>query len=92
MGNRFSSLKCKEVVNVCDGCRMGYVCDVEVDCRCGQIVAIVVPGKGKGFGLLGCREDFVIPWKCIRQIGDDIILVEGDTDKFRLPRGGKELF
>ena len=29
MGNRFSSLKCKEVVNVCDGCRLGYVGDVE---------------------------------------------------------------
>ena len=31
MGNRFSSLKCKEVVNVCDGCRLGFVSDVEVD-------------------------------------------------------------
>ena len=92
MGNRFSNLKCKEVVNVCDGCRLGYVCDVEVDCRCGQICAIIVPGKGRCFGLLGHGEDFVIPWKCIRQIGDDIIRIEGDTDKFRLPHSGKELF
>ena len=92
MGNRFSNLKCKEVVNICDGCRLGYVCDVEVDCRCGQICAIIVPGKGRCFGLLGHQEDFVIPWKCIRQIGDDIILIEGDLDKFRLPRTGKDLF
>ena len=83
MGNRFSNLKCKEVVNVCDGCRLGYVCDVEVDCRCGQICAIIVPGKGRCFGLLGHGEDFVIPWKCIRQIGDDIILIEGDTDLWK---------
>ena len=92
MGNRFSNLKCKEVVNVCDGCRMGYVCDVEVDCCSGRIAAIVVPGRGRCFGLLGCREDYVIPWQCIRQMGDDIILVEGDPDKFRIPRSGRELF
>ena len=92
MGNRFTSLKCKEVVKVCDGCRLGFVCDVEVDCRCGQILSIIVPGRGRCFGLLGRGEDFVIPWRCIRQIGDDIILIEGDLDKFRLPRARKDLF
>ena len=92
MGDRFTSLKCKEVVNVCDGCRLGFVCDVEVDCCNGQIVAIVVPGQSRCFGLLGRQEDFVIPWKCIRRIGDDIILVEGDLDNFRLPRPRKDFF
>ncbi len=92
MGDRFTSLKCKEVVNVCDGCRLGFVCDVEVDCRCGQIVALIVPGHSRCFGLLGRQEDFVIPWKCIRQIGDDIILIEGNLDNFRLPRPRKDFF
>ncbi len=92
MQNRFTNLKCKEVINVCDGCRLGFVSDVEVDCGCGQILAIVVPGKGRCFGLLGCREDFVIPWQCIRRIGDDIILVDGDLNKFRLPRSKREFF
>ncbi len=92
MSNRFSSLKCKEVVNVCDGCRLGYVCDVEVDCCNGHVVALIVPGHARLFGVLGRQEDFVIPWQCIRQIGDDIILIEGNLDKFRLPRVRKELF
>lgn len=92
MGNRFSNLKCKEVVNVCDGTRLGFVSDVEVDVKCGQILAIIVPGHGKCFGLLGRHDDFVIPWQCIRQIGDDIILVDGNLDKFRLPRTKRELF
>ncbi|MBQ3216928.1 MAG: YlmC/YmxH family sporulation protein [Oscillospiraceae bacterium] len=91
MCNRFTKLKCKEVINVCDGCRLGYVSDVEVDCGCGQILSIIVPGPCKYFGL-GRHEDFVIPWQCIRQIGDDIILVDGNLDKFRLPRSRKELF
>lgn len=92
MGNRFTTLKCKEVVNVCDGCRLGFVSDIDIDCRSGQVVAIVVPGRGKCFGLVGRHEDFVIPWKCITQIGDDIILIDGELDKFRLPRPRKQLF
>ena len=92
MGNRFSNLKCKEVVNVCDGCRLGFVSDVEVDICNGRIVAIVVPCKCKGFGFFGHRDDFVIPWQCIRRIGDDIILVDGDLDKFRLLRPKREFF
>lgn len=91
-GNRFSNLKCKEVVNICDGCRLGFVCDVEVDCKCGKILSIIVPGPGKCFGLIGRHEDFVIPWCNIRQIGDDIILVDGDLEKCRLPRGKREFF
>ena len=92
MGKRFSSLKCKEVVNICDGARMGFVTDVEVDIKNGRIVAIIVPGPCKFFGMIGRRDDFVIPWNCIRQIGDDIILIEVELEKIRLPRPKKEFF
>ena len=92
MGKRFSSLKCKEVVNICDGARLGFVTDVEVDIKNGRIVAIIVPGPCKFFGMIGRRDDFVIPWNCIRQIGDDIILIEVELEKIRLPRPQKELF
>ncbi len=92
MGKRFSSLKCKEVVNICDGARLGFVTDVEVDIKNGRIVAIIVPGPCKFFGMIGRRDDFVIPWNCIRQIGDDIILIEVELEKIRLPRPKKELF
>lgn len=91
MGNRFSSLRCREVVNICDGCRLGFVSDVEIDLKCGRVVAIIVPGPCKFFGVLGRHDDFVIPWGCIRQIGDDIILVDAELDKIRLPRK-KEFF
>ena len=92
MGKRFSSQKCKEVVNICDGARLGFVTDVEVDIKNGRIVAIIVPGPCKFFGMIGRRDDFVIPWNCIRQIGDDIILIEVELEKIRLPRPKKELF
>lgn len=92
MNNRFSSLKCKEVVCICDGARLGYVCDVEVDIKTGCVAAIVVPSPSKCFGLIGRHEDFVIPWCAIRQIGDDIILVDADLNKCRLPRAKRDFF
>lgn len=83
---RMSELRCREVINVCDGCRLGFVEDLELDCTGGNVVALVVPGRMKLFGLLGREDDFVIPWQCIRRLGFDIILVEVDREKVRCPR------
>jgi len=75
MGCCVRDLRDKEVINVCDGKRMGYVCDIEVDISCGKIRSIIVPGDSKGFGFMkGC--DIVIPWENIKCIGRDIILVD----------------
>ena len=86
MGMRVTDLSCKEVVCIRDGARLGYVSDVEVEVPDGQVCAIVVPGKGRLFGLLGRTEDFVIPWNAIRRVGDDIILVDCRISECRFPR------
>ena len=86
MGMRVTDLSCKEVICVCDGARLGYVSDVEVKLPDGEISAIVVPGRGKCFGLLGSGEDYVIPWNAIRRVGDDIILVDCKINECRCPR------
>lgn len=66
----------KEVINACDGRRLGYVADIEFDVCDGRITAIVVPLKG---GFLGCGgENIVIPWDKIQKIGVDIILVDAE--------------
>lgn len=83
---RIVDLRCKEVININDGTRLGYVNDVEVNIMTGVIVAIVIPGPAKFFGLFGHEDDFVIPWECIARIGDDIILVHGDYDNHRVRR------
>lgn len=43
MEDRFSSLRCREVINICDGCRLGCVSDVVIDLKCGRVAALVVP-------------------------------------------------
>lgn len=89
---RITDLRCKEVINICDGSRLGFVDDVEIDTLTGRVVAIVVPGAFKFFGLFGRCDDYVIPWNCIRRFGEDIILVEIDLEKVRCPRQKKSWF
>ena len=74
--NRTSDFKQKEVININDGRRMGFVCDVEIDLDSGRLEAIIIPGEGRIFGLFGRVNDYVIPWDRIKKIGEDIILVD----------------
>jgi len=66
----------KEVINVKDGKRLGYVKDVCADLDSGRITAIIVPGSKKAINIFSRQDDIVIEWENIRCIGDDIILVE----------------
>jgi YlmC/YmxH family sporulation protein len=79
--NRTSDFREKEVINVKDGRRLGFVCDVEINLQSGKIEAIVIPGDRRWFGLVGKDDEYVIPWDRIKKIGEDIILVELD-DRF----------
>ena len=67
MVDRFTLLRRKEVINICDGCRLGYVGDVEICIPEGSVKGIVVFGPCRFFGLFGRGEDFYIPWDCIQR-------------------------
>ncbi len=82
---RLTELHCKEVICISDGQRLGFVSDVLMEVPDGCITAIIVPCPGKLLGI-GRRDDFVIPWKCIKRIGPDIILVDTKPDDCRSPR------
>ncbi len=73
---RMSDLRRKEVINVCDGCRLGYVSDLDLRIPEGQVCALIVYGPGRFFGLFGRGEEFYIPCDCIQKIGSDIILID----------------
>ncbi len=74
--NRTSDFKQKEVINMSDGRRLGFVYDVEVNLDDGRIEAIIIPGGGRLFGILGKDNEFIIPWENVKKIGEDIILVD----------------
>lgn len=71
----------KEVINVCDGRRLGFVEDVEFDLCSGCITHIIVPGPCKFLGFIGREEEYVIGLCHICQVGCDLILVEVNLEK-----------
>ncbi len=73
---RLYDLKEKEVINMCDCRRLGFVSDVVFEFPSGCIVAFIVPGPGHICGIFGRDTEYVIPFSCVRQIGSDIILVD----------------
>ena len=48
--------------------------------------AIVVPGPCKLLGVAGRKEDYVIPWSCVKKVGPDIVLVDIHPKDCRVPR------
>ena len=84
---RMVDLRCKEVINICDGCRLGYVGDVEVTVPDGKVVALIVPGPARFFGLFGRGEEFYVPWECIKQSGPDNVLNDKPNHRRQPSRG-----
>lgn len=86
MSMKFTELQCKEVICVATGQRLGFVSDVMVEVPNGQVCSIVVPCQNRFPGSFGRREDFLIPWNCIKRIGPDIVLVDVRPEDCRAPR------
>lgn len=77
---RIYDMKQKEVVNLSDGSRFGFISDIDIDPKTGKVKKIIVPGPGKVLGMFGREQEYQISWEEIRKIGDDIILIEVDTE------------
>lgn len=69
------SLQKKEIVDLCDGTRLGCATELEFDPGCAKLLALLVPCGAGGFLGLGRTEYLVIPWECIECFGEDAILV-----------------
>lgn len=76
MQDKGLDFKHKEVVNINDGKRLGYVQDVCADLETGMITSIIVPGSSKFLNLFTQSNEIIIPWEKVKCIGDDLILVE----------------
>ena len=78
MFERVGELQKKEVINISDGKRLGFLYDVEIDLKNGRVGSIIVPGRRKFFAFFRKYEENIISFEQIRKIGDDIILIELD--------------
>ncbi|NLP37946.1 MAG: YlmC/YmxH family sporulation protein [Firmicutes bacterium] len=72
-----SQLSRKEIINLYDGSRLGYVgeSDLVIDDKSGRILAMVIYPKGLSAKVRNTRE-LVIPWQAVKKIGEEIMVVE----------------
>lgn len=75
MGCRIVEMRHKEVIDIKTGTKIGCVNDIEVDMKCAKLVAIIIYGRPKCFGLFGRNDDIIIGWNEIEVVGEDTILV-----------------
>ena len=70
-----TQLRDKEVISAKNGCRIGFVSDVEINMQDGRLCAILVYGRKKSGGLFSHEQELRISWEDIAVIGEDTILV-----------------
>ncbi|MDD4803457.1 MAG: YlmC/YmxH family sporulation protein [Syntrophomonas sp.] len=73
---KISELRMREVINVLDGKKLGNIVDIDLDMEKGKVLALMLPGQVKGWGIFSKRQEIVVPWDKIVRIGRDVILVE----------------
>ncbi len=76
-----AEMRSKEIINIKNGARMGYVDDVEFDTETASVKSFIVYGRTRFFGLLGKEDDIIITCKDIEIIGVDTVLVSVDSAK-----------
>lgn len=74
---RLSELGGKEIVDVKKAEKLGILgqTDLEIDERTGQIKALLIPSV-KWFGLKRQGGELRVPWRHIKKIGADMVIID----------------
>lgn len=77
---RLSELVGKEIINIFDGSRLGTIGDSDliIDPESGSIESIILPQRSNFLNLWLDRQNFIVPWKTVKKIGNEVIIVELD--------------
>ena len=77
---RISDIMDKEVINVKNGKKMGFITDIEMDVNEGKILSFTIEGEG-GLNFFSRSYDGqVIFWNDIIKIGCDTIIINQGQD------------
>jgi YlmC/YmxH family sporulation protein len=79
---KLSELGGKEIVDVKRAERLGVLgqTDLEINERTGQVEALIIPSL-KWFGLRKQGGEVRVPWKHIKKIGADMIIIDIPDDE-----------
>lgn len=73
---KLNSLYDKEVISIIDASKLGEIDDIEINETNGEINSLILRGKLRLLGFFGRKDSLVIPWGCVRVIGEETILVD----------------
>ena len=85
---RVSDIMEKEIINVKNGKRMGFITDIDMDINEGKVISFSISGdSGRAFFFFWYEEE-AISWNDILKIGCDTIIVnigsEFNLDEFNI--------
>ncbi len=90
METSFFAMRCKEVINVCDGKSLGRISDIVFDMFSGQIFGLLVPVSNGFFNIFHSYDEIFIPYQNICKIGEDVILIDlAETNVLALNKKNK---
>lgn len=69
-------LRCKEVINVVDGRRLGHIIDIVIELNSGRVQGFIVPGDKSFWNVFKSGNEMFVPFSQVCKIGEDSILVE----------------
>lgn len=76
-----SEMRNKEIINIKNGARLGYVDDIEFETETASVKSFIVYGRTRFFGFLGKEDDLIITCDEIEVVGVDTILISADDTK-----------
>jgi len=88
---RLSELRNKEVINIKNGARLGYVDDIELETETASVKSFIVYGRTRFFGFFGREDDLIITCDEIEVVGIDTILISADDAKLTKRRLGTDI-
>lgn len=76
-----SEMRNKEIINIKNGARLGYVDDIEFETETASVKSFIVYGRTRFFGFLGREDDLIITCDEIEVVGVDTILISVNNTK-----------
>lgn len=86
-----NDLKRKEVIDITNGERLGFIDDIEIDTESSGVMALIIYGRPRFFGILGRDDDIVVKCDEIAVIGKDTILIRQENTNNVTKRHGFSL-
>jgi len=65
---------------------------IPFEAETGRVLALIVPGPARFFGLFGHEEDYILPWQSVARLGADFVLIDGSRDVRRGSRESRPIF